>query len=210
MKKLLSSLALAAAVALNAGTAHAQTFTFSTSVGTQPTNVGVITLTQVNATTVNVLVDLLGGYGFLNTGGPHTPFAFNLNGTESGVSANFITPALGSYTFGVFSLSTTNGDNTPYGSYGISINNSAGNGSSNAYFGDLQFNVTRTSGLSTTDFITNGGGYYFSADLTDGRNTGAQAWSERSTTVPEPSTIALMSAGLAGMFTVARRRRTQA
>ena len=53
-------------------------FVFSTSVGTQPSNVGTITLTQVTATTVDVLVDLLDTslplprYGFVNTGGPQT------------------------------------------------------------------------------------------------------------------------------------------
>jgi hypothetical protein len=66
------------------------TYTFTTSDGVQPSNVGTITLTQFNATTVDVLVDLadttlpLSRYGFINTGGPHTPF---LAGTEAGVSA---------------------------------------------------------------------------------------------------------------------------
>src|SRR4051794_28392732 len=86
------------------------TYTFSTSEGVQPSNVGKITLTQVNTTTVDVFVDLLDTslplprYGFLNTGGPHTPFAFTLSGTEAGVSASFLQPVGGSYTFGLFSL----------------------------------------------------------------------------------------------------------
>jgi len=82
-------------------------YTFTTSTGVQPSNVGTITLTQVNSTTVDVLVDLIDTtlpapqYGFINTGGPHTPFAFTLAGTESGVSANFIQPVGGVYTFGL-------------------------------------------------------------------------------------------------------------
>ena len=196
--------AAVAATLLSAGSAHAA-YVYSTSVGVQPSNVGVITVTQVNATTVNVLVDLIDTsapapqYGFLNTGGPHTPFAFNLAGTESGVSGTFLQPSGGTFTFGLLSLSTTDGSNTPYGTYGISINSSAGNGSGNAYYGDLEFNVVRTSGLTIDDFITNAGGYYFSADLTNGSNTGAQAWNERSSSstgstggsgnqVPEPGT----------------------
>src|SRR4051794_30810153 len=97
------------------------TYTFSTSEGTQPFNVGTITLSQINETTVDVLVDLsdttLPGpqYGFINTGGPHTPFAFTLAGTESGVSATFLQPGGGNYSFGVFSLSTAGGEATPYG-----------------------------------------------------------------------------------------------
>src|SRR4051794_29870798 len=74
------------------------TYTFAVSEGDQVSNVGTITLTQINATTVDVFVNLadtalpLPRYGFVNTGGPHTPFAFNLAGTESGVSGSFLQP----------------------------------------------------------------------------------------------------------------------
>src|SRR4029079_4476761 len=94
-------------------------------------------------------------YGFINTGGPHTPFAFNLLGTGSGVSATFLQPSGGTYTFGAFSLSTTAHGAPPVGTFGISSDTTAGNGSSNAYYGDLKFDVTRASGLSTDDFIAN-------------------------------------------------------
>src|SRR5262245_36573501 len=103
-------------------------YTFTTSVGSQPSNVGTITLTQIDSTSVDVLVDLadtslpLPQYGFINSGGPHTPFAFTLAGTETGVSATFIQPPNGVYTFGLFSLSTADGGATPYGTFGISIN----------------------------------------------------------------------------------------
>jgi hypothetical protein len=196
-------------------------YTFTTSQGVQPSNVGTVALTQVNDTTVDVLVDLadttlpLPRYGFVNTGGPHTPFAFTLAGAESGVSATFFQPAGGIYAFGIFSLSTDNGGATPFGTFGISIDSTAGNGTSNAYFGDLEFKVTRTSGLSTDDFILNtaidpgsSGPAYFAADLTDGiGNTGSQAWITRSTTnVPEPSSLTLFGTLLSALAFTRRRR----
>ena len=204
-------------------------YTFSVSAGTQPINVGVITLTQNGANSVNVGVDLLAGYGFINTGGPHTPFAFNLAGSGA-LSISFTTPLNGIYASGVFSLNTGGGDDTPYGTFGVAIDSSAGNGSGNGYFGDLLFTLTRAGGLDTNDFVRNSdndpivGGSYFAADLSNGSNTGAQAWAIRTTPctvncggpgpgpdpIPEPATLALFGAGLAGLATLRRRRQAKA
>ncbi len=213
---------VAGGLLLSAASASAgPTYTFTTSEGIQPSDVGTVTLTQVDGSTVDVLVDLADttlpqpSYGFINTGGPHTPFAFTLAGTESGVSATFLQPPGGIYAFGIFSLSTANGGATPYGTFGISIDSTAGNGTSNAYFGDLEFSVTRASGLSTDDFISNAaidpgssGPAYFAADLTNGAsNTGSQAWITRTTTdVPEPASLTIFGTALGALAFVRRRR----
>src|SRR5882757_1179328 len=102
--------------------AHAVPITFTTSTGVQPADVGIITLTQVDANTVKVLLDLKNTtYGIMNTGGPHTPFAFNLAGSETGVTASFIQPVGGIFTFGLLSLNLAGGGATPYGTYGVAI-----------------------------------------------------------------------------------------
>jgi len=208
-------LALMALVAVPTAALAGPVYTFSTSTGIQPSNVGAITLTQNGANAVNVNVDLISStYGFLNTGGPHTPFAFNLAGAGA-LSISFTTPVAGTYASGVFSLNTAGGSNTPYGAFGVAIDDSAGNGSGNAYYGDLLFTLTRAGGLSTDDFIANGSGAYFSADLTNGSSTGAQAWMTRDTSitrlsiteVPEPLTLSLFGAGFAGIAAMRRRRK---
>lgn len=199
---------LVAAAALSTPALAGPTYTFTTSVGTQPSNVGTITLTQDGANSVIVDAELEAGYGFLNTGGQHTPFAFNLSGTGT-LSIAFTSPASGTYSFGTLSLNTSGGDNTPYGTFTVAIDNTAGNGSGKAYYGSLVFTLTRTGGLDTSDFVQNGSGAYFSADLTDGQNTGAQAWKVRTGRgVPEPLTLSLFGAGLAGVAAMRRRKKT--
>ena len=211
----LTAAAFTALIGLSTAAMAGPVYTFGTSSGTQPANVGLITLSQNGANAVDVNVDLISStYGFLNTGGPHTPFAFNLAGAGA-LSINFTTPVAGAYAFGTFSLNTAGGSNTPFGAFTVAIDDSAGNGSGKAYYGDLLFTLTRVGGLSTDDFIANGAGAYFSADLTNGTNTGAQAWTTRNTPttritvteVPEPLTLSLFGAGVAGVAAMRRRRK---
>lgn len=202
------------ALLLAAAPAHAgPTYSFSTSVGTQPSNAGIITLTQNGANAVTVSVDLASGFGFINTGGPHTPFAFSLQGTGALSISAFTLPVNGVYAKGAFSLNTGGGSNTPYGAYNVAIDSSAGNGSGKGYYGDLLFTISRATGLSTDDFVTNAGGYYFSADLSNGKNTGAQAWTIRQIVngpqpvkAVEPMTLLLMIGGLFSIVLLRNRR----
>jgi hypothetical protein len=228
VRSLIAGSCVLGALGLAAPAAAGPTYSFSISQGVQPSNAGVITLTQVDLTHVTVLVDLLPNYGFINTGGPHTPFTFNLAGTGALTISTFSLPVGGNYVApngSTYTLSLSTGapggyENTPFGTYNVAIESTGGNGSAKGYFGDLLFTLERLTGLDTNDFVSNldpapiVGGSYFSADLSDNPNsgnTGAQAWAIRSIRlVPEPVTISLFGMGVLGLAAMTRRRKTRA
>jgi hypothetical protein len=217
-------LALCAFVALGvaSGAQATPTATFTlnqTEVSQFPSGgVGTITLVQDGTNSVDVLVDLNpsgagASFGFINTGGQHTPFVFNL-ANMAGLSIAFSQPTGGNFVNAgsfAFSLNTSGGGATPYGDFTGAIDIiPVQNGSSHAYFGDLAFTLTRVGGLTTDDFIANTDSThaFFAADITDqSGHTGTVASTTRSfAAVPEPASLAILSVGMFGMGAVLRRR----
>jgi len=193
----------------------------SESNGTGP--FGSITLTQVDNNTVNVLVSLNAGYGFVDTGSHHA-LGFNLNGspavTFSSVSAGFAASTAFSNGFaGTFAYAISC-DPT-----GTKPPDACGNGGNSPAPPPLSFNVDRTVGnLSITDFIANAAGFTFAADIFGpttiaggtGNFTGLVETTGNcanggvgcnSTSLPEPITSGLVGTGLISLFFLRRRVR---
>jgi hypothetical protein len=166
---------------------------------------GYVTLHQVNATQVTVTLQLIDPNYFVNTGSGsnHAPFSFN---TNTAVTISNIGDASGTpSTF--FTVGATNASISGLGSFGYSIACTANcpNGASNGGAGNfLTFTATSSTALNLNNFIANGGGYYFAADIIGPAGRTGEVASNKAPTitggggssVPEPESLALLGANL--------------
>jgi hypothetical protein len=188
---------------------------------------GLVTLEEINATTVKVTVTLTDAASlFINTGGPHDPFLFNTVNNDTVVVQSPID------TFYNAGRGTFNA--TPFGNFTNKIGCcNDKNGQSKGETPPLIFTVSNASGLTfaglnatfdgngklltqgTGDhFTSNTGGWWFSADIYDGATGKTYNVAAKDafvqTTVPEPATWAMMIMGFGAAGAVLRRRRQMA
>jgi hypothetical protein len=177
--------------------------------GCSPSPFGTVTLTQ-NGTSVDVSVDLNAGNTFVNTGGPHPGFAFNLFGNPSititGLNTtDFVTVVTGS---------GGSVDASVYGFFQYEIDE-VHSGNSGNVAGPLTFNVSAAGTVLESNFIANSLGWFFVADIFAGAtgNTGEVASDCLSDCgggggqlTPEPVSFLLVGTGLIGAFFLRPRR----
>lgn len=214
------TLSLSVALVLGAAPrASASTISFLLTTGAQscvtlPTGCGTVTITDDPHTTgvVDVSVSLLdsvnGQDKFVETGGSHIAFGFNILNDPT-LTVGPITPAVE-----VFSAT---GANSPSigGAFDYNIDcTSCGNGNAGSVAGPLSFTVTDAAGLSVSSFVANTSGNFFAVDLIDftGSSSGSTAEVNATTgtttvtPVPEPSSLVLLASGLIAGAARLRRR----
>jgi hypothetical protein len=200
---------------------------------TQSGPYGKVTLTEVNANTIDVTVTLFSPeIGFLNTGGPHDPFLFNLTGNYPVTVTNTSGQTFYNGGFDTAGTSSTNWVATPFGRFTNRIGCcNDKNGGANASPPPLTFSVYDSNGitfagvnatfdpvtgrvvtLGTGDhFLSNSGGWWFTADLVDKNgatfNVAAKDAFGPTAPVPEPASWAMMIVGFGVVGGVMRRRR---
>jgi len=203
----------ATAVPASAG---ALVFTFNQDACSSPgcglSNYGTVTLTDMSPGVVDVKVSLLGGSGLIHSGSlDDYSLIFNLPGTATITGL----PSGWGYTH-----TTYVAKGNMFGTFDYEINCGSACGPNDPWTDPLEFTVSEV-GIDVHSFADGGTDTktYFVADISNPNLTGPMALTGRigasytgtpPTQTPEPLTMSLFGAGLAGMAALRRRKRKQA
>jgi hypothetical protein len=191
--------------------------------GTTNNNFGTVDLAQVNSNTVSVTVTLAESVAldvdFVNTGNGsnHEPFAFNVASPPGPVTIVAGSLTGGTCTGACFQVGPINDDISGLGTFTntIACTSACPSGASGQDIlgGTLMFSTTDGTALSVNDFIANGSGFVFAADVIDsvtGKTGEVGAQPDAPNPVPEPNTLAIlgtMLVSLGGIGYAMRQRR---
>lgn len=202
--------ALGLAAGISPASAGILTYDFTIdncSSGCGASNYGTVTLTDILGGGVTVNVSLLNGAGLIDTGAlsKHS-LLFNLVGNPAITLTGL--PSLWTYT-GPTSITPGGG----FGTFNYIVDCNAACDASTPWTAPLNFSIT-TPSITTTSFIDGGTDVdaYFVADISNvaaGGSTGrigASYVGTPSTHVPEPITMSVFAAGLAGAAALRRRK----
>jgi len=207
MKYKFSSFLVAAGMLALGGQAQAAIYYLTNdgcSGGCSPNSQDNVTVTQ-NGTSLHVVETLFGGDVFHETSAStHNALVFDLSGSPN-ITISNLAPTL----FISNGLQSAGSISAPsFGTFEYVISMPL-NPPPNTSTSQMSFDMTAVGGLTLSEIVANSGGYYFASDIIGANGNTGNVAANAVSTVPEPSTWAMLILGFMGVGFMAYRRKSQ-